>query len=610
MDEESPGLAASPAPGLTGGLKSSPEVPGYRLEEQIGRGGMAVVFRAVDERLDRRVALKILSPVLAADEAFRNRFIRESRTAAAVDDPHIIPVFAAGDADGILYIAMRYVPGGDVKTLLRNERRLPAARAAVIISAVASALDAAHAAGLVHRDVKPANMLLDTRAGRADHVYLSDFGLSKAWQGSTGLTGSGQFLGTVDYASPEQIEGRPVDGRSDQYSLACAAFELLAGEPPFRRDDGLAVMYAHMSTPPPSLTHRVNGLAPAVDEVFARGLAKAPADRYASCGDFAQALRLALGLAAHGGVDSPPGRTPTVAASSGPAAAGSQPGSGQPGGPPATAWDGGGGPTETRAPAAVPAGQGPGPMTVPMTELAWTAPLTGPAAASSPTPATGLPAASLPTPPTGPAAAGPPAAGQATATPPGPGADLPGPPAAGPGQGKPQGGRGRAGVLVAAAAAVLLVAAGIGIALLASSHTPPAPRAAGTPAPSGHITGPALPPQQVRVCTVPAATCIASQPRSMKAAPAEMYTAGDGSSFLTNLEWVSWGSPAARATGILEVNNCKPDCAQGTYTWHSATVTVTRLTPYGNGKEAYAHLVVTAPGAPVETLTFSSGLVP
>ena len=268
----------------------------YRLEEQIGRGGMAVVFRARDERLQRQVALKILAPALAADEAFRQRFIRESRCAASVDDPHIIPVFEAGDEDGVLFIAMRYVPGGDVRTLVHREGPLSPARAAAIISAVASALDAAHAAGLVHRDVKPANILMDARPGRPDHVYLSDFGLSKGALSSVGLTGTGQFLGTLDYSAPEQIEGRPVDGRTDEYALACAAFELLSGVPPFPRDQGMAVMYAQLSAPPPLLTLRRPGLPPGVDDVLARALAKAPGDRYASCRDFAEALRMAFGL--------------------------------------------------------------------------------------------------------------------------------------------------------------------------------------------------------------------------------------------------------------------------------------------------------------------------
>src|SRR6202167_5620428 len=206
--------------GFVPGFFPGSRIAGYGLGEQIGRGGMAVVFRAQDERLQRQVALKILSPALATDEAFRHRFIRESRSAAAVDDPHIIPVFEAGDADGVLFIAMRYVPGGDVGTLVNRQGPLPIARAPAIISAVASALDAAHAAGLIHRDVKPANMLLDTRPGRPDHVYLSDFGLSKPALAATGLTHTGQFLGTLDYVAPEQLGGQPGDGRSAQYALA------------------------------------------------------------------------------------------------------------------------------------------------------------------------------------------------------------------------------------------------------------------------------------------------------------------------------------------------------------------------------------------------------
>jgi serine/threonine protein kinase/Tol biopolymer transport system component len=282
--------------GLSAGFSVGSRIAGYRLEEQIGQGGMAVVFRALDERLDRQVALKVLAPGLAADEAFRQRFIRESRSAAAVDDPHIIPVFEAGEADGVLFIAMRYVPGGDVGTLVRDQGPLPSARAAAIISAVASALDAAHAAGLVHRDVKPANMLVDTRSGRPDHVYLSDFGLTKGSLSSASLTGTGHFMGTLDYCAPEQIQGRRVDARTDEYALACAAFALLAGEPPFPRDEGTAVLYAQLSAPPPLLTDRRPDLPPAVDNVLQRALAKAPDDRYASCGKFADALRMALGL--------------------------------------------------------------------------------------------------------------------------------------------------------------------------------------------------------------------------------------------------------------------------------------------------------------------------
>ena len=290
---------ADDGPGTVGflvGFSVGSRIAGYRLEEQIGEGGMAVVFRAQDERLQRQVALKILSPALAADDEFRRRFLRESRSAAAVDDPHIIPVFEAGDANGVLFIAMRYVPGGDVGTLVRRLGPLPGARAAAIVSAVASALDAAHAVGLVHRDVKPANMLVDARPGRPDHVYLSDFGLTKGSGSSTSLTSTGHFMGTLDYSAPEQIRGQQVDARTDEYALACVAFALLAGMPPFHRDDAMAVMYAQMSAPPPQLTSLRRGLPPAVDDVMRRALAKAPEDRYASCGDFADALRIALGL--------------------------------------------------------------------------------------------------------------------------------------------------------------------------------------------------------------------------------------------------------------------------------------------------------------------------
>jgi hypothetical protein len=277
-------------------------VAGYRLDEQIGRGGMAVVFRAFDDRLSRKVALKILAPALAEDEAFRRRFIRESRSAAAVDDPHIVPVYEAGEADGVLFLAMRYVPGGDACKLVDQAGPLAPPRAAGIVSAVASALDAAHAAGLVHRDVKPANMLVDARPGRPDHVYLSDFGLTQGTLASRRLTGSGQFLGTMAYCAPEQIQGETVTGLADQYALACAAFELLCGEPPFSGEEGTAVLFAHLSKPPPALSALRPGVPAATDAVLARAMAKNPADRYATCREFAEALRAAFGLPSYDAV--------------------------------------------------------------------------------------------------------------------------------------------------------------------------------------------------------------------------------------------------------------------------------------------------------------------
>jgi serine/threonine-protein kinase len=254
---------------------------------------MAVVYQARDIRLGRLVALKVMAPALAGDETFRLRFVREAQTAAAVDHPHIIPVYEAGEAGGILFIAMRFVGGGDLRSQLRREGPLAPDRVMAAIAAVASALDAAHAAGLVHRDVKPANMLRDTRPGRPDHVYLSDFGLSKGMQSSQ-LTGSSQFLGTPDYTAPEQIEGAPADGRTDQYALACSAFQLLTRTVPFARSESWQTVWAHLNTPPPALTALRPELSPAVDAVFARAMAKSPPDRFPDCRAFADALGTAL----------------------------------------------------------------------------------------------------------------------------------------------------------------------------------------------------------------------------------------------------------------------------------------------------------------------------
>ncbi len=239
-----------------GGLVPGEQLAGYQIQEQIGRGGMAVVYRALDTRLGRPVALKVLAPHLGEDEAFRQRFMRESRAAAGVDHPHIIPVFEAGEAAGVLFIAMRYVSHGDLRSLLDHQSTLSPARAAAITTQVASALDAAHEHGLVHRDVKPGNILLALASDDSDHVYLSDFGLSKHSLTPSTLTSTGQFLGTLDYVSPEQIQGLPVDGRADQYALACAAVEMLTGAPPFVRDDTMALMWAQLEAEPPRLTQR------------------------------------------------------------------------------------------------------------------------------------------------------------------------------------------------------------------------------------------------------------------------------------------------------------------------------------------------------------------
>ncbi len=271
------------------------QIAGYRVESEIGRGGMAVVYCAKDLRLERRVALKLLAPELARNDTFRDRFTHESRVAAAIDHPHIVPVYEAGEADGVLYIAMLYVAGQDLQAHLRREGPLPLPTASRIAGQVASALDAAHANNLVHRDVKPGNMLVaqGTDSEHPEHVYLTDFGLTKKSLSLTGFTRVGQVVGTPEYLAPEQISGKPVDGRCDVYSLACVVFEMLTGAPPFRRDDDMALLYAHQFDPPPRLSELRPGLPPEVDDVLATALAKAPEDRFDSCLAFVTALRRA-----------------------------------------------------------------------------------------------------------------------------------------------------------------------------------------------------------------------------------------------------------------------------------------------------------------------------
>jgi len=278
--------------GLLTGLAPGSRVGGYLLEQLIGVGGMALVYRARDERLGREVALKLLT----GDEVVRQRFAREAHAVAAVDHPHIIPVYEAGQAGAVLYIAMRYVSGDDLRVIVNRDGTLTPRRAAGFISAVASALDTAHDAGLIHRDVKPANMLVDGGPGRPEHVYLSDFGLARGILSAGGLTGAGQFLGTPDYAAPEQINGGSVDGQVDQYALACVAFALLTGSPPFSRQEPMAVLYAHLSAPAPAVTAIRPDLPAQVDHVLAVALAKEPENRYGSCGEFADALREAIGI--------------------------------------------------------------------------------------------------------------------------------------------------------------------------------------------------------------------------------------------------------------------------------------------------------------------------
>jgi serine/threonine protein kinase len=263
------------------------ELGGYRLGEPLGRGGTSVVYRAEHVRLGRPAALKLLSAAVGEAD-FRERFLRESQVAAALDHPSIVPVYDAGEAeDGLLYIAMACIDGRDLKTLLAEEGTLPVRRALRIAGQIGAALDAAHARGLVHRDVKPANILV----AEDDRAYLSDFGVAKELA-SNGTTRTGSFIGTIDYCAPEQIEGRDVDSRTDVYALACVLYECLAGEPPFARPSEVAVLNAHLHAPPPKLT-RAASVPPALESVIAKALSKSPLDRYATCGELLAAARAA-----------------------------------------------------------------------------------------------------------------------------------------------------------------------------------------------------------------------------------------------------------------------------------------------------------------------------
>jgi len=277
---------------MTGDQRIGTEIAGFTIQEELGRGGMGVVYLAEQSSPRRRVALKILSPELARDPAFRERFARESEAAASVEHPNVIPVHASGESDGVLYIAMRYVQGEDLATLIGREGPLPSGRAVSICSQIAEALDEAHETGLVHRDVKPGNILI----AKGDRAYLSDFGLIRRSKLETGLTKTGQFMGTIDYCAPEQIRGEEVDGRTDVYSLGCVLYECLAGAPPFVRETEIATLYAHLEEPPPSTTSSPSGPSRELDRVIGRAMAKRPADRYATAGEFARAARHPLGI--------------------------------------------------------------------------------------------------------------------------------------------------------------------------------------------------------------------------------------------------------------------------------------------------------------------------
>ena len=298
--ERGRGLAPTSAPGLPVPEQQSAAVAGWvgrvlaghRIDALIGEGGMGVVYRASHLQLRRTVALKVLPPSLTADREYRHRFEREAAIAASLEHPNVVPIYDAGYANGVLYLSMRFVDGEDLSAVLQRHGRLDVEPLCALLEPVADALDAVHAAGLVHRDVKPGNVLI-SRSGRRT-VYLCDFGIAKATAGGRELTAAGQYMGTAHYSSPEQIEGRWVDGRSDQYGLACLAFRALTGQVPYPRPETAAVIYAHLAADPPRPSLHRADFPPAVDAAVARATAKQPERRFATCTDFIAALRAAV----------------------------------------------------------------------------------------------------------------------------------------------------------------------------------------------------------------------------------------------------------------------------------------------------------------------------
>ncbi|HEU5252456.1 MAG TPA: serine/threonine-protein kinase [Solirubrobacterales bacterium] len=274
-------------------LGDGDEFAGYRIESRLGRGGMGILYLALEPGLERRVALKLIAPEAAADEVFAQRFAEESRIAASIEHPNVVPIYAAGAEDGVPWIAMRFVAGSDLGRRLAQTGRLEPGHAVALIAQVGDGLDAIHAAGLVHRDVKPANVLLSGEAG-SEHAYITDFGVARNVATESGLTQTGRFVGTLDYVAPEQISGEPLDARVDVYALGCLLYKLLTGEVPFPREGEAARLYAHLHDPPPAPSLYVPSLPMALDDVVIRAMSKAPEDRYPSAGDLGRAALAAL----------------------------------------------------------------------------------------------------------------------------------------------------------------------------------------------------------------------------------------------------------------------------------------------------------------------------
>jgi serine/threonine protein kinase len=274
-------------------LSDGDEFAGYRIERRLGRGGMGILYLALEPGLERRVALKLIAPEVVTDAVFARRFAEESRIAASIEHPNVVPIYAAGEEGGVPWIAMRYVAGSDLGRRIAREGRLDPAAAVALIAQVGNGLDAIHAAGLVHRDVKPPNVLLGGDPG-AEHAYITDFGVARNIATESGLTQTGRFVGTLDYVAPEQISGEEIDARVDVYALGCLLFKLLTGEVPFPREGEAARLYAHLNDPPPAPSLYATAVPATLDDVVARAMSKSPGDRYPSAGDLGRAAQAAL----------------------------------------------------------------------------------------------------------------------------------------------------------------------------------------------------------------------------------------------------------------------------------------------------------------------------
>ena len=350
------------------------EFAGHRIEGVAGRGGMGIVYKALDLRLKRLVAMKVIAPELAQDAEFRERFERESQLAASLDHMNVIPIHHAGEEGGTLFITMRYVQGTDLSAMIARDGRVDPERVVKMLYGIAGALDAAHSEGLIHRDVKPANILIEKHEGR-DHVYLTDFGLTKQ-TGSSGPTRTGFAVGTFDYMAPEQFLAQAIDARADVYALGCVLFEALTGRVPFPRPGDAARMYAHIQEEPPRPSATAAGLPPAFDDVVLRALAKEPEDRYASAGDLASAAGGAAGGVQPETAVSRPPSAPAVPVPSTPLP--TSPPAPPPSPPPATS-------TPSPPPASVPP--------APSNATRASAPIPTPAPEPAPTPAPAIPSA-------------------------------------------------------------------------------------------------------------------------------------------------------------------------------------------------------------------------